>query len=164
MPTQEAKVVLSPSGFSPEYIKDGSKALNALLADVFALYIKTKNFHWHMEGPHFRDYHLLLDEQSDQIFAMSDDMAERVRKIGGTTIRSIGHIAKLQTIEDDDRQHVAAKEMLSELLDDNRSLLEVMREAHSAADDAKDVATASLLENWLDQTERRTWFLFETLK
>jgi starvation-inducible DNA-binding protein len=164
MPTQEAKVTLSPAGFSPEYIKDGSKALNALLADVFALYIKTKNFHWHMEGPHFRDYHLLLDEQSDQIFAMSDDIAERVRKIGGTTIRSIGHIAKLQTIADDDRQHVGAKEMLSELLDDNRSMLEVMREAHNIADDAKDVATASLLENWLDQTERRAWFLFETLK
>ena len=164
MPTQEAKVVLSPSGFSPEYIKDGSKALNALLADVFALYIKTKNFHWHMEGPHFRDYHLLLDEQSDQIFAMSDDVAERVRKIGGTTIRSIGHIAKLQTIADNDKQHVNPKEMLSELLDDNRSLLEVMREAHTIADDAKDVATASLLENWLDETERRTWFLFETLK
>ena len=164
MPTQEAKIVLSPSGFSPEYIKDGSKVLNALLADVFALYIKTKNFHWHMEGPHFRDYHLLLDEQSDQIFAMSDDIAERVRKIGGTTIRSIGHIAKLKTIEDDDKQHVGPQEMLSELLDDNRSMLEVMREAHSIADEAKDVATASLLENWLDQTERRTWFLFETLK
>ena len=164
MPTQEAKVVIAPSGFSPEYIKDGSKTLNALLADVFALYIKTKNFHWHMEGPHFRDYHLLLDEQSDQIFAMSDDIAERVRKIGGTTIRSIGHIAKLQTIKDNDRQHVGAKEMLSELLDDNRSLIEAMREAHNIADDAKDVATASLLENWLDETERRTWFLFETLK
>ena len=164
MPTQEAKIVLSPAGFSPEYIKDGSKALNALLADVFALYIKTKNFHWHMEGPHFRDYHLLLEEQSDQIFAMSDDVAERVRKIGGTTIRSIGHIAKLQTIADNDKQHVNPKEMLSELLDDNRSLLEVMREAHTIADDAKDVATASLLENWLDETERRTWFLFETLK
>ena len=164
MPTQEAKIAFSPAGFSPEYIKDGSKALNALLADVFALYIKTKNFHWHMEGPHFRDYHLLLDEQSDQIFAMSDDIAERVRKIGGTTIRSIGHIAKLQTIADDDRQHVNPKEMLSELLDDNRSVLEVMREAHTIADEAKDVATASLLENWIDETERRTWFLFETLK
>jgi starvation-inducible DNA-binding protein len=164
MPTQEAKVVLSPAGFSPEYIKDGSKALNALLADVFALYIKTKNFHWHMEGPHFRDYHLLLDEQGEQIFAMGDDVAERVRKIGGTTIRSIGHIAKLQTIADNDKEHVNAKEMLSDLLDDNRSLLEVMREAHTIADDARDVATASLLENWLDETERRTWFLFETLK
>lgn len=164
MPTQEAKVALSPAGFSPEYIKDGSKALNALLADVFALYIKTKNFHWHMEGPHFRDYHLLLDEQGEQIFAMSDDIAERVRKIGGATIRSIGHIAKLQTIADNDKEHVNAKEMLSDLLDDNRSLLEVMREAHTIADEAKDVATASLLENWLDETERRTWFLFETLK
>jgi starvation-inducible DNA-binding protein len=164
MPTQKAKVALSPAGFSPEYIKDGSKALNALLADVFALYIKTKNFHWHMEGQHFRDYHLLLDEQGEQIFAMSDDIAERVRKIGGATIRSIGHIAKLQTIADNDKEHVNAKEMLSDLLDDNRSLLEVMREAHTIADDAKDVATASLLENWLDETERRTWFLFETLK
>jgi starvation-inducible DNA-binding protein len=164
MPTQEAKVAISPAGFSPDYIKDGSKALNALLADVFALYIKTKNFHWHMEGPHFRDYHLLLDEQSDQIFAMGDDVAERVRKIGGTTIRSIGHIAKLQTIADNDKEHVNAKEMLSDLLDDNRSLLEVMREAHTIADEARDVATASLLENWLDETERRTWFLFETLK
>ncbi|HEX8813034.1 MAG TPA: DNA starvation/stationary phase protection protein [Terracidiphilus sp.] len=164
MPTPEAKTAPSPAGFSPDYIKDGSKALNALLADVFALYIKTKNFHWHMEGPHFRDYHLLLDEQSDQIFAMGDDIAERVRKIGGTTIRSIGHIAKLQTIADDDRQHVSAKEMLSELLDDNRSMLEVMREAHHIADDSGDAATASLLENWLDETERRAWFLFETLK
>ena len=164
MPTQEAKVAVSPAGFSPDYIKDGSKTLNALLADVFALYIKTKNFHWHMEGPHFRDYHLLLDEQGEQIFAMSDDIAERVRKIGGTTIRSIGHIAKLKTIEDDDRQHATPKEMLSELLDDNRSMLGMMREAHSIADDAKDVATASLLENWLDETERRAWFLFETLK
>jgi starvation-inducible DNA-binding protein len=164
MPTQEAKIAFSPAGFSPEYIKDGSKALNALLADVFALYIKTKNFHWHMEGPHFRDYHLLLDEQGEQIFAMSDDIAERVRKIGGATIRSIGHIAKLQTIADNDKEHVNAKEMLSDLLDDNRSLLEVMREAHTIADEAKDEATASLLENWLDETERRTWFLFETLK
>ena len=161
--TKAAKINV-PDGFETEQVKNLSSVLNALLADVYALYFKTKNFHWHMSGPHFRDYHLLLDEQGEQIFAMSDDIAERVRKIGGATIRSIGHIAKLQTIADNDKEHVNAKEMLSDLLDDNRSLLEVMREAHTIADEAKDVATASLLENWLDETERRTWFLFETLK
>lgn len=164
MPTQEAKTTTMPAGFSPEYVKEGSNALNALLADIFALYIKTKNFHWHMVGPHFRDYHLLLDEQSDQIFAMTDPVAERVRKIGGTTIRSIGHIAKLQNIADNDKQNVNPEEMLSELLDDNRLVLDSMREAHAIADDAEDVATTSLLEVWIDETERRAWFLFETTK
>lgn len=161
MPTLEAKAVASPAGFAPEYIAKSSNALNTLLADVFALYIKTKNFHWHIAGPHFRDYHLLLDEQGEQIFAMSDDIAERVRKIGGTTIRSIGHIAKLQTIADNDKEEMNAKHMLTELLDDNRSLLEAMREAHAIADKGNDVATTSLLENWIDQTERRAWFLLE---
>ena len=164
MPTQEVKAAPTPAGFSPEYVHSASSVLNALLADVFALYIKTKNFHWHIAGPHFRDYHLLLDEQAGQIYAMSDDVAERVRKIGGTTIRSIGHIAKLQTISDNNAEHVAPKEMLRELLDDNRSLLEVMREAHATASAANDVGTTSLLENWMDETERRAWFLFETTK
>ena len=161
MPTKVAVIEVSPSGFAPEYVEKASAALNALLADVFALYLKTKNFHWHISGPHFRDYHLLLDEQATQIFEMGDDVAERVRKIGGTTIRSIGHIARLQTIADNDKEHVGAKAMLSELLDDNRAVLEVMREAHSIASDANDVGTTSLLENWIDQTERRAWFLLE---
>ncbi len=164
MPTQEAKAVTTPAGFSPEYVENASSILNALLADVFALYIKTKNFHWHIAGPHFRDYHLLLDEQAAQIFAISDDIAERVRKIGGETIRSIGQIAELKTIVDNEKHNVAAKAMLSELLDDNRSVLEVMRKAHEIADDAKDVGTTSLLENWIDQAERRAWFLFEATK
>jgi starvation-inducible DNA-binding protein len=164
MPTQEAKAAPTPAGFSPEYVQNASTVLNALVADVFALYIKTKNFHWHVAGPHFRDYHLLLDEQAEQIFEMGDDVAERVRKIGGTTIRSIGHIAKLKTIADNNAENVGAKEMLRELLDDNRSLLEVMREAHTIASATNDVGTTSLLENWIDETERRAWFLFETTK
>src|ERR1700723_443865 len=164
MPTQEAKVALSPAGFSPEYIKDGSKALNALLADVFALYIKTKNFHWHMEGPHFRDYHLLLDEQGEQIFAMSDDIAERVRKIGGTTIRSIGHISRLKRFDDNDAEFVDPGDMLSELREDNKALVLSMLAAHGLCDEANDVATASLLENWIDEAQRRAWFLFEATR
>jgi len=136
--------------------------LNALLADVFALYLKTKNFHWHMSGPHFRDYHLLLDEQSDQIFAMTDDIAERVRKIGGITLHSIGHIARLQRIEDNDADYVTPLDMLAELRDDNKQLAAAMREVHDLCDEHGDVATASLLENWIDETERRTWFLFES--
>src|SRR5215813_9834104 len=145
-------------------VRDISGALTALLADVFALYIKTKNFHWHMSGPHFRDYHLLLDEQSDQIFAMTDDVAERVRKIGGTTLRSIGHIARLQRVLDNDAGFVTPLDMLAELRDDNKQLAASLRETHNLCDEHGDVASASLLENWIDEAERRTWFLFEATR
>ncbi|MBX9827307.1 MAG: DNA starvation/stationary phase protection protein [Xanthobacteraceae bacterium] len=141
-----------------------SEALNGLLADSFALYLKTKNFHWHVSGPHFRDYHLLLDEQAADILGATDDMAERVRKIGGTTLRSIGHIAQLQTIEDNDADFVPPGVMLKELMDDNKKVTQRMREAHEVADQHEDVATASLIENWIDQTEKRTWFLFEAAR
>ena len=157
---QKAKLD-TPSDLGSNATRDISAALNALLADVFALYLKTKNFHWHMSGPHFRDYHLLLDEHGDQIFAMTDDMAERVRKIGGTTLRSIGHIAKLQRIEDNDEKFVSPLDMLRELMNDNKAVVQAMREAHEVADEHDDVATASLLENFIDETEKRTWFLFE---
>jgi starvation-inducible DNA-binding protein len=142
--------------------RDISAALNGLLADVFALYLKTKNFHWHMSGPHFRDYHLLLDEQSDQIFAMSDPIAERVRKLGGSTLKSIGQIARTQRIADNDADYVDAHDMLAELREDNLRLTSAMREVHDTCDEHNDVATASLLEVWIDETERRSWFLFET--
>jgi starvation-inducible DNA-binding protein len=132
-----------------------------LLADVFALYIKTKNFHWHMSGPHFRDYHLLLDEQSEQIFAMTDAVAERARKIGGTTLRSIGHIGRLQRINDNDADYVTPEDMLAELRDDNKQLISLLRETHDVCSEHNDVATTSLLENWIDEAERRHWFLFE---
>ena len=145
----------------PEAVKDISGALNILLADVFALYVKTKNFHWHMSGPHFRDYHLLLDEQGDQIFAVTDPMAERVRKIGGTTLRSIGHVERLQRVLDNDAEFVTAPDMLAELRDDNRELAARMRETHGLCDEHGDVGTASLLEVWIDEAERRAWFLFE---
>ncbi len=154
----------TPTDLKSNAIKDISGALNALLADVFALYIKTKNFHWHMSGPHFRDYHLLLDEQSEQIFAMTDDIAERARKIGGTTIRSIGHIERLKRILDNDADYVTPDDMLAELRDDNKQLAAAMRETHGLCDERNDVATASLLENWIDQAERRTWFLFEATR
>ena len=152
----------TPSELGAEAVKNISGALNALLADTFVLYVKTKNFHWHASGPHFRDYHLLLDEHADQIFAMTDDIAERVRKIGGTTIRSIGHIARLQRIADNDATYVDPLDMLAELREDNRALLASMREVHDLAGEENDVATTSLLEVWIDQTERRIWFLFET--
>ena len=145
----------------PEATKDLSGALNALLADFFALYLKTKNFHWHVSGPHFRDYHLLLDEQADQIFAVTDAVAERVRKLGGSTLHSIGHIAKLQRIKDNDAEFVSPQDMLAELRDDNLRLISQMRETHSVCDERRDVATASLLEVWIDEAERRVWFLFE---
>jgi starvation-inducible DNA-binding protein len=151
----------TPTTLSEEAVSDISTALTLLLADVFALYLKTKNFHWHMSGPHFRDYHLMLDEQSDQLFAMTDPVAERVRKIGGTTIRSIGHIARVQRVVGNDAAYVAPLDMIAELRDDNATLTRNMREVHSLCDDAGDVATASLLENWIDETEKRTWFLFE---
>ncbi len=145
-------------------VKDISSALNANLADVFALYMKTKNFHWHMSGPHFRDYHLLLDEQADQIFAMTDPLAERVRKLGGTTLRSIGHVGRLQRIQDNDADYVTPLDMLAELREDNRQLAASMRETHGLCDEGGDVATASLLEVWIDEAERRVWFLFEATR
>ena len=154
----------TPTDLGSNAVRDISGAMNELLADVFGLYLKTKNFHWHMSGPHFRDYHLLLDEQSDQIFAMTDPIAERVRKIGGTTIRSIGNIAKLQRIKDNDAEFVDPLDMLAELRDDNKDLVSRMREVHDLCDEHGDVATASLLENWMDETERRVWFLFEATR
>jgi starvation-inducible DNA-binding protein len=153
--------ILTPTDLGAKATRDVSAALNAVLADVFALYLKTKNFHWHMSGPHFRDYHLLLDDQGDQIFAMTDDIAERVRKIGGTTIRSIGHIARLQRISDNDADFVEAADMIAELREDNQTLISKLREAHDVADEHNDVATTSLIENWIDESERRHWFLFE---
>ena len=144
--------------------KDIAAALNLLLADIFALYLKTKNFHWHMSGPHFRDFHLLLDEQADQIYAMTDPIAERVRKLGARTLRSIGEIKRLQRILDNDADYVSPEDMLAELRDDNKSLTAAMRQVHNVCDDYGDVATASLLENWIDETERRTWFLFEATR
>jgi len=152
----------TPSNIEPQGVKEITGALNALLADVFTLYLKTKNFHWHMSGPHFRDYHLLLDEHADQIFAMTDDIAERVRKIGGTTIRSIGHISRLQRIADNDAELVDSGDMLGELREDEKGLVLKMQAVHGLCDDSGDVATASLLENWIDQAQRRIWFLFET--
>jgi starvation-inducible DNA-binding protein len=154
----------TPTDLTTNAVRDVAAALNLLLADTFALYVKTKNFHWHMSGPHFRDYHLLLDEQSDQIFAMTDDLAERVRKIGGTTLRSIGHIARLQRVIDNDAEYVTPLDMLAELRDDNKDMVARMREAHDVCDEAGDVASTSLLENWIDETERRTWFLFEACR
>src|SRR5215813_12769005 len=145
-------------------VKDISGAMNAILADVFALYLKTKNFHWHMSGPHFRDYHLLLDEQSEQIFAMTDDIAERGRKIGGITLRSIGNISRLQRLLDNDAEFVTAEDMLAELADDNKRFTGFLRETHELCDEHGDVATASLIENWIAETERRTWFLFESTR
>jgi starvation-inducible DNA-binding protein len=141
--------------------KDVGAALTALLADVFALYLKTKNFHWHMSGRHFRDYHLLLDEQSDELYAMTDPIAERARKIGATTLRSIGHIARVQRIADNDAEYVDPQDMLAELREDNMQLTSEMRQVHNTCDEYGDVATASLLENWIDESERRTWFLYE---
>ncbi len=145
-------------------VKDISGAMNAILADVFALYVKTKNFHWHMSGPHFRDYHLLLDEHADQLFAMTDPIAERVRKLGGITLRSIGHIARTQRVLDNDTEYVEPLDMLAELADDNRTLAAHLREAHNVCDEHRDFATASLIEVWIDETERRTWFLFEATR
>ncbi len=144
--------------------KEISGAMNAVLADVFALYLKTKNFHWHMSGPHFRDYHLLLDEQAEQLFAMTDPMAERVRKIGGLTLRSIGQIAREQRVLDNDAEYVEPRDMLAELAEDNETLAARLREAHNVCDEHRDVASASLIEVWIDETERRSWFLFEATR
>lgn len=166
MATKDAKArrmapLNTPTDLKSNATKDISAALTTLLADAFALYLKTKNFHWHVSGPHFRDYHLMLDEQADQIFAATDAMAERVRKIGGTTLRSIGHIARLQRVLDNDADYVTPLDMLAELRDDNIEMAARMRETHDLCDEHGDVATASLLEVWIDETERRTWFLFE---
>jgi starvation-inducible DNA-binding protein len=150
-----------PSGFEPNAVARISATLTVILADMFALYIKTKNFHWHVSGPHFRDYHLLLDEQGEQIFSTTDAIAERVRKIGGTTLHSIGHIARLQRIGDNDKEYVAADEMFAELLGDNLQLAVSLRSAHALCDDHGDVASASLIETWIDEAERRIWFLYE---
>src|SRR5881394_2095773 len=141
--------------------KDIAAATNAILADVFALYLKTKNFHWHMSGPHFRDYHLLLDEHADQLFAMTDPIAERIRKIGGLTLKSIGHISRTQRVLDNDAEYVDPSDMIAELAEDNKTLAAHLRETHNVCDEHRDVATASLIEVWIDETERRTWFLSE---
>jgi starvation-inducible DNA-binding protein len=154
----------TPTDLKSEATRDISAALAGLLADVFALYMKTKNFHWHMSGPHFRDYHLMLDEHGDQIFAMTDPMAERARKIGGTTLRSIGDISRRQRLLDNDAEYVDPKDMLAELRDDNKALTASMRAVHDVCDEHGDVATTSLLEVWIDETERRTWFLFEATR
>ncbi len=154
----------SPSGFEPDAVASISAALTALLADLFALYLKTKNFHWHVSGPHFRDYHLLLDEQSEKLLATTDDIAERVRKIGGMTLRSIGHIARLQRVTDNDEELVSAQRMLTELRNDNAQLAVRLRRAHLLCQDYGDVASASLIENWIDEAEHRVWFLYEATR
>ena len=160
----EAAMLRTATDLSAEAVSAVTGALNPLLADAFALYLKTKNFHWHMSGPHFRDYHLLLDEQGEQIFAMTDELAERVRKIGGATVKSIGHVARLQRIKDNNEEFVAAVDMLRELMEDNKAFTTNMREAHEIADQNNDSATTSLLENFIDESERRTWFLFEATR
>ena len=154
----------TPTDLKTKATKDISGALNAILADVFALYLKTKNFHWHMSGPHFRDYHLLLDDQADQLFAMTDPIAERIRKVGGQTLRSIGHIARIQRVLDNDADYVEPSDMLAELREDNKSLAASFRETHDLCNDHRDIASASLIEVWIDETERRTWFLFEATR
>ncbi|CCE00337.1 DNA starvation/stationary phase protection protein [Bradyrhizobium sp. STM 3809] len=151
----------TPTDLSPDAVNKIQTALNTLLADAFALYLKTKNFHWHVSGRHFHDYHEMLDEQSDAIFATTDQLAERVRKLGGTTLKSISQISKLQTIKDNNEEYVPPREMLRELMEDNKHIAAAMRKAHELCDDNDDPATAGLLENFIDETERRTWFLFE---
>src|SRR5947208_5057971 len=151
----------TPTDLTPSASKDIAGAMNAILADVFALYLKTKNFHWHMSGPHFRDYHLLLDEQGDQLFAMTDPIAERIRKIGGSTLKSIGHISRLQRVLDNDADYVAPSDMIAELAEDNKTLAARLREAHNVCDEDRDVATTRLIEVWIDESERPTWFLSE---
>jgi len=169
MSAQESRVLrtaplATPTDLKPNAVRDLAGELNILLADMFGLYLKTKNFHWHVSGPHFRDYHLLLDEQGEQIFATTDAIAERVRKIGATTLRSIGHVSRLQRIQDNDADFVTPMDMLAELRDDNKQLTTRMREIHDLCDESGDVATASLLEVWIDEAEQRTWFLFEATR
>ncbi|SCY33422.1 Dps family protein [Nitrosospira sp. Nsp13] len=160
-PNLEQRPLATPTDLEAAATKDIGGAMNAILADVYALYLKTKNFHWHMSGPHFRDYHLLLDEQGDQLFAMTDPIAERIRKVGGATLRSIGHISRTQRIADNDADYVEPLAMLAELREDNKTLAARLRQAHDVCDKHRDIATASLIEVWIDETERRTWFLFE---
>jgi starvation-inducible DNA-binding protein len=159
---RRAASLVTPTDLGSKASVDIAGGMNAILADVFGLYLKTKNFHWHMSGPHFRDYHLLLDEQADQLYAMTDPIAERIRKTGGSTLRSIGHIARLQRIKDNDAEYVDPLDMLAELREDNQTLAASLREVHDMVDEHRDIATASLIENWIDETERRTWFLFES--
>jgi starvation-inducible DNA-binding protein len=154
--------IITPTDLGMRASAEIAGALNGILADVFALYVKTKNFHWHMSGPHFRDYHLLLDEQADQLYAMTDPIAERIRKTGGSALRSIGHIARVQRIKDNDADYVTPPDMLAELREDSMSLASRLREAHDVVDQYRDIASASLIENWIDETERRTWFLYES--
>jgi starvation-inducible DNA-binding protein len=154
----------TPTDLKAAATRDIEGAMNAILADVFAIYLKTKNFHWHMSGPHFRDYHLLLDEQADQLFAMTDPIAERIRKVGGQTLRSIGHIGRTQRVADNDAEYVEPLDMLAELRDDNQSLAASLRTAHDLCNEHRDIASASLIEVWIDETERRTWFLFEATR
>ncbi|MEA3080919.1 MAG: starvation-inducible DNA-binding protein [Sphingomonadales bacterium] len=154
----------TPTDLSSDAVRDISGALNALLADMFALYVKTKNFHWHVSGPHFRDFHLMLDEQADQIFATTDPIAERVRKIGGTTLKSIGQIAARKRLLDNDAEFVTPRDMLAELRDDNKQLVSEMRRTHEVCEQYNDVATTSLIEVWIDEAERRTWFLYESTR
>jgi starvation-inducible DNA-binding protein len=169
MPDNELKTkrtapLKTPTDLGENATKDIAAALTTLLADVFALYLKTKNFHWHISGPHFRDYHLMLDEQATQIYGMTDPLAERARKVGGTTLRSIGHIAKLQRIPDNDADYVTPLDMLAELRQDNQQFIQAMRSTHEVCDEHGDVATASLLENWIDEAEGRVWFLYEATR
>ncbi|WP_109126057.1 DNA starvation/stationary phase protection protein [Dyella sp. C11] len=160
--TRQTAALHTPSALNEKAVRDIAGELNALLSDVLSLYLKTKNFHWHMSGPYFRDYHLLLDEQSDEIYAAMDPIAERVRKLGGTTLRSLGHAKRLARLSDNDADFVTPDDMLAELREDNQRLAGFMRETHGLCDECGDVATASLLENWIDEAERRVWFLFET--
>jgi starvation-inducible DNA-binding protein len=157
-----AAALHTPTDLKGSATKDITAAMNLILADVFALYLKTKNFHWHLSGPHFRDYHLLFDEQAEQIFAMTDAIAERVRKVGGLTITSTGHVARLQRVKDNDAPYVEPSDMLAELCDDNRALTTRLREAHDVCEEHGDVGTTAMIEVWIDEAERRTWFLFET--
>lgn len=162
--TRHKAILEVPSDLGADATREVCTALNRVLADTFALYMKTKNFHWHMSGPHFRDYHLLLDEQATQIYGMTDDLAERVRKLGGTTLHSMRQASRLQRIKDNEADGVPASEMLAELLDDNRQFAASMREIHELCDKHDDVATASMLEIWIDETERRAWFLLESTR
>jgi starvation-inducible DNA-binding protein len=157
----ERRPLLTRTDLDRNATKNIAGAMNAILADVFALYLKTKNFHWHLSGPHFRDYHLLFDEQAEQLFAMTDSIAERIRKLGETTMRSIGQIARAQRVLDNDAEYVEPEDMLAELMEDNKTLTARLREAHNICEEGRDVATTSLIEVWIDETERRTWFLFE---
>jgi starvation-inducible DNA-binding protein len=156
--------IITPTDLGADATQAIAGGMNAIMADVFTLYLKTKNFHWHMSGPHFRDYHLLLDDQADQLFAMTDPLAERIRKTGGTTLRSIGHIARLQRIKDNDAAYVDPSDMLAELRDDNQTLVARLREIHGVLEESRDIASPSLVETWIDETERRAWFLFEATR